>query len=121
MEHATIAIDLAKTIFEVGISDRPGHVSEQHHLSRKQLPTFLAHQPRTIVLMEACSSSHYWARLFQRFGHDVKLLPPFYVRPFVHRSKTDRADVNGCLKPGGTATFVQLNGLGESKRGAMPI
>jgi hypothetical protein len=45
MEHATIAIDLAKTIFEVGISDRPGHVSEQHRRSRKQLPTFLAHQP----------------------------------------------------------------------------
>ena len=98
MESATIAIDLAKTIFEIGISDRPGHVSEQHRLSRKQLPTFLAHQPPTIVLMEACSSSHYWARLFQRFGHEVKLLPPFYVRPFVHRSKTDRADVKGMLE-----------------------
>jgi transposase len=98
MQHATIAIDLAKTIFEVGISDRPGHVSEQHRLSRKELPAFLAHQPPTIVLMEACSSSHYWARLFQRFGHDVKLLPPFYVRPFVHRSKTDRADVKGMFE-----------------------
>ena len=73
MEHATIAIDLAKTIFEIGISDRPGHVSEQYRLSRKQLPDFLANQPPTIILMEACSSSHYWARLFQRFGHDVVL------------------------------------------------
>jgi transposase len=48
--------------------------------------------------MEACSSSHYWARQFVRFGHEVKLLPPFYVRPYVQRSKTDRADVKGMLE-----------------------
>jgi transposase len=48
--------------------------------------------------MEACSSSHYWGRKFQSFGHDVKLLPPFYVRPYVQRSKTDRTDVKGMLE-----------------------
>ena len=48
--------------------------------------------------MEACGSAHYWARQFQGFGHDVKLLPPLYVRPYVQRSKTDRADVKGMLE-----------------------
>jgi transposase len=98
VQHTTIAIDLAKSVFEVGISDRPGHVCEQHRLSRNQLPVFFANRPPTTVLMEACSSSHHWARQFQRFGHDVKLLPPSYVRPYVHRSKTDRADVKGMLE-----------------------
>jgi len=45
--------------------------------------------------MEACSSAHYWGRKFEGFGHDVKLLPPFAVRPYVQRSKTDRTDVKG--------------------------
>jgi transposase len=48
--------------------------------------------------MEACSSAHYWGRKFQSFGHDVKLLPPLYVRPYVQRSKTDRTDVKGMLE-----------------------
>ena len=98
MHQTTIAIDLAKSVFEVGISDRPGHVCEQHRLSRIQLPRFLAKQPPSTILMEACSSSHHWARECQRFGHNVKLLPPSYVRPYVHRSKTDRADVKGMLE-----------------------
>ena len=58
----------------------------------------MANQPATTVVMEACSSSHYWGRTFQSFGHDVKLLPPLYVRPYVQRSKTDRADVKGMLE-----------------------
>jgi transposase len=48
--------------------------------------------------MEACGSSNHWARQCRRFGHDVKLLPPSYVRPYVHRSKTDRTDVKGMLE-----------------------
>jgi transposase len=95
---STIAIDLAKSVFEIGISDRPRNVSEQHRLSRKQLSNFVANQSPATILMEACSSSHHWAREFQRLGHDVKLLPPSYVRPYVHRSKTDRTDVKGMLE-----------------------
>src|SRR5688572_19091490 len=98
MKNTTIAIDLAKSVFEVGISDRPGHVSRNHRLSRSELSAFLAMQPPATVVMEACSSSHYWGRKFQSFGHEVKLLPPLYVRPYVHRSKTDRSDVKGMLE-----------------------
>ena len=98
MKSTTIAIDLAKSVFEVGISDCPGHVAGNHRLSRAELSSFLAAQPPATVLMEACSSSHYWGRKFQSFGHEVKLLPPFCVRPYVQRSKTDRTDVKGMLE-----------------------
>ena len=98
MKNTTIAIDLAKSVFEIGISDRPGHVARNHRLSRAEVSAFLAAQPPATVVMEACSSSHYWGRKFQGFGHDVKLLPPFAVRPYVQRSKTDRTDVKGMLE-----------------------
>lgn len=98
MKSTTIAIDLAKSVFEVGISDRPGHVAETHRLSREQIGMFMGTQPATVVIMEACSSAHYWGRTFQRFGHEVKLLPPLSVRPYVQRSKTDRTDVKGMLE-----------------------
>ena len=98
MKSTTIAIDLAKSVFEVGISHHPGHVAETHRLTREQIGVFMANQPATTVIMEACSSAHYWGRTFQALGHEVKLLPPLYVRPYVQRSKTDRADVKGMLE-----------------------
>lgn len=98
MKSTTIAIDLAKSVFEIGISNRPGHVAEKYRLSRAEIAPFMANQPSAIVVMEACSSSHYWGRMFRSFGHDVKLLPPLVVRPYVQRSKTDRADVKGMLE-----------------------
>src|SRR5262249_15320737 len=107
MQHTTIAVDVAKWVFEIGMSQRPGHVDKHYRVSRNQLSIFFANQPPATVVMEACSSSHYWARQFIRFGHDVKLLPPFYVRPYVQRSKTDRTDVKGMLEAGGTVKFVR--------------
>jgi len=98
MKNTTIAIDLAKSVFELGISDRPGHVARNHRLSRTELAAFVAAQPPATVVMEACSSAHYWGRKFESFGHDVKLLPPRCVRPYVQRSKTDRTDVKGMLE-----------------------
>jgi len=98
MKNTTIAIDLAKSVFEVGISNQPGRLSKRHRLSRKELARFIAEQPSSTVLMEACSSSHYWARKFIGFGHEVKLLPPAAVRPYVVRSKTDATDVKGILE-----------------------
>ena len=98
MKTTTIAIDLAKSVFEVGISYHPGHVAQTHRLSRKELAEFMAAQPGASVIMEACGSCHYWGRKFQSFGHEVKLLPPRAVRPYVQRSKTDRADVKGMLE-----------------------
>ena len=98
MKNTTIAIDLAKSVFEIGISDRPGHVARSHRLSRSEFGPFMANQPPATIVMEACSSSHYWGRTFQGLGHEVKLLPPASVRPYVQRSKSDRADVKGMLE-----------------------
>lgn len=98
MKNTTIAVDLAKSVFEVGISQHPGHVSETHRLSREQIADFMAKQKPATVVMEACGSAHYWGRTFETFGHEVRLLPPLYVRPYVQRSKTDRTDVKGMLE-----------------------
>ena len=93
-----IAVDVAKAVFEIAISDRPGHVSRRERLTRAQLLPFMALQPAATVIMEACGSAHYWAREIQRVGHRVVLLPPHHVRPYIRRNKTDRADAKGILE-----------------------
>jgi transposase len=98
MDTTTIAVDLAKSVFQVAISRRPGHVCEQHRLSRTRFIRFFAeHQPAT-VLLEACSSAHHWGRELQSLGHSVILLPPHAVRPYVPRNKTDRTDAKALLE-----------------------
>jgi len=81
MHGTTIAVDLAKSVFEVGISNHPGHVRERQRLSRERFRRFLAEQPAATVLMEACGSAHHWARHAQAYGHHVVLVPPHVVRP----------------------------------------
>jgi transposase len=98
MKHTTIAVDLAKTIFEVAVSDRPGHVASSLRLSRSRFLRFFAERAAATVVLEACGSAHYWARHLQMLGHEVVLLPPYDVRPYVRRNKTDRADAKGLLE-----------------------
>ena len=97
-QATTIAIDLAKSVFEVGISDRPGHLKKSLRLSRQELREFVVKQPVATVIMEACGTAHYWGRQCLGAGHRVRLLPPLAVRPYVQRSKTDRTDVKGMLE-----------------------
>jgi len=98
MKHTAIAVDLAKSIFEIGVSDRPGHVTRSLRLSRSRFLRFFAeHGPATVVL-EACGTAHYWGRHFRKLGHQVVLLPPYDVRPYVRRNKTGRADAKGLLE-----------------------
>lgn len=93
-----ISVDLAKSIFEVAVSDRPGHVSRRERLPRAQFINFFAQHPQAKVVMEACGSAHYWARRISSLGHEVLLLPPHHVRPYVRRNKTDRTDAKGLLE-----------------------
>ena len=116
MKNTAIAIDLAKSIFEVGVSDRPGHVAESHRLSRDEIGAFIARQEATTIIMEACSSAHYWGRTFQSYGHDVKLLPALYVRPYMQRNKTDRADVKGMLEAGRNSNIMPVPVKTESQQ-----
>jgi len=87
-----LAIDLAKRSFQVCATDRGGAVLFNRTLSRAKLMQMLNGQEPCIVAMEACATSHYWGRVAQRSGHDVRLVPPIYVKPFVKRQKNDAAD-----------------------------
>lgn len=99
MLHAThIAVDLAKSVFEIVVSDQPGKVMERHRLPRRTFLEFFANRPTATVVMEACGTAHFWARKIESLGHRVVLLPPAQVRPYVLRNKTDRTDTRGILE-----------------------
>jgi transposase len=97
-QHMTIAVDLAKTVFEVAASKEPGRVCLRKRLSRHQVLPFFSQQPPSTVLLEACGSSHHWARQLQALGHRVLLLPPHHTRRYVLRDKTDSADATALLE-----------------------
>jgi transposase len=91
-EVSTIGMDLAKSVFQVHGADASGAVVFRKKLRRSQVLSFFAAQPPCTVAMEACSSSHHWAREISTLGHAVRLIPPAYVKPFVKRQKNDMAD-----------------------------
>jgi transposase len=99
-----IAVDVAKAVFEVAVSDRPGHVIRRERPRRDQFLALLAQQPAATVVMEACGSAHYWGRQLQAMGHRVVLLPPHYVRPYIRRNKTDRTDAKESWRRAATRT-----------------
>lgn len=92
MEITTLGIDLAKSVFQLHGVDGNGAVVLQKRLRRAALLTFLGKLKPCLVGMEACPTSHYWAREIAALGHDVRLIPPAYVKPYVKRQKNDAAD-----------------------------
>jgi transposase len=99
MSHSTtIAVDLAKSVFEIAVSSEPGRVCQRRRLRRSQMTLFFAKQPPATVLLEACGSSHHWARQIEGFGHRALLLPPHHVRRYRLGNKTDRADADALLE-----------------------
>jgi transposase len=98
MSTVIIAVDLAKTVFEIAGANASGTVIERRRLSRTQFERFWNERPCTRVVMEACATAHFWARRLVARGFEVVLLPPQYVRPYVLRDKTDRADCDGLLQ-----------------------
>lgn len=98
MNAPTIAVDLAKTVFELAIADEQGRLVERKRLSREGFARFFAHRPPGRIVMEACATAHHWARTFHAQGHKVNLLPPQQVRPDVRRNKTDRTAAAALLE-----------------------
>ena len=97
-EPTTIAVDLAKSVFQVAVSGAPGRVDEHHRLTRSRLLEFFARRPAAVVVMEACGSAHHWARQLKSVGHTVVLLPAQHVRRYRLGNKTDRADAEAILE-----------------------
>ncbi|MGN7737055.1 IS110 family transposase [Ensifer sp. 22564] len=89
---ATIGLDIAKEVFQVHGADADGAPLFNRKLRRAELLEFFGKLPPCVVGIEACSTSHDWARRIAQFGHEVRLIHPIYVKPFVKRGKTDAAD-----------------------------
>jgi transposase len=92
MEITTIGLDLAKSVFQVHGVDAAGKVVVRKALRRAQVLPFFAKLSPCLIGMEACGTSHHWARALTELGHTVKLMPPAYVKAYVKRGKTDAAD-----------------------------
>lgn len=91
-EITTIGLDLAKNVFHAICCDDRGKVIKKKMLRRSKLVAWFANLPQSLVAMEACASAHYWARELQSLGHQVKLIPPQHVKPFVRGNKNDYND-----------------------------
>src|SRR5215210_2617017 len=92
MQVTTVGLDLAKHVFQVHGIDQAGQVLIRRQLRRGELIGFFRRLPPCLVGMEACSTAHHWARELSALGHEVRLMPPTYVKSYVKRSKNDAAD-----------------------------
>ena len=88
----TIGLDIAKSVFQVHGIDAQGAVVVRQRLQRSRVLPFFAKRGPCLVGIEACGSAHHWARELARLGHEVRLIPPSYVKPYVKRQKNDAAD-----------------------------
>ena len=92
MSVATIGLDLAKNVFQVHGVDADGQVVLRRKLRRSEVLRFFEALPACLVCMEACATAHHWARALSALGHEVRLMPPAYVKAYARRQKNDAAD-----------------------------
>ena len=92
-----IGVDLAKSVFQVHGASMVGELKFRKKLTRPQFEKFMTEHDPAVVVMEACGGAHYWARTMSDLGHEVKLIAPQYVRPFVKRQKNDAADAEAIV------------------------
>lgn len=97
MKDTMIGVDLAKNVFQLHGASMTGHLKFRKKLSRFQFRKFMTEHPSAVVVMEACGSANYWAREMVTLGHEVKLIAPQYVKPFVKRQKNDAADAEAIV------------------------
>ncbi len=98
MHATTVAVDLAKSVFQIAVADEHWHVVETQRLTRSQFERWFLNREIGLVVMEACGSAHHWARWMNSLGIEVRLLPAQYVRAYVRRNKTDATDAAALLE-----------------------
>src|ERR1700732_330512 len=100
-----IGLDLAKNVFQIHGVDASGAVVVRRQLRRGAVEKFFAQLPPCTVGVEACGSAHHWARVIGRYGHQVRLMPPAYVKPYVKRNKNDGRDAEAICEAVGRPTM----------------
>lgn len=104
-EISIVGLDLAKLVFQVHGADKAGRCVLRKQLKRRELLAFFAELRPCIVAMEACGSAHFWAREIEKLGHEVRLLPPAYVKAYVKRGKSDRIDAEAICEAASRPTM----------------
>jgi transposase len=114
-----IGIDTSKSVFTLHCIDEAGRKVLQTNLRRAQMATFFKKLPPTEIALEACGSSHHWARELTALGHDARLIPPQYVKPFVKRAKNDRNDAEAICEAAGRPgmRFVPVKSADQQAQG----
>src|SRR6185437_12420126 len=112
---STIGLDLAKNVFQLHGVDGSGAVVLKKQLRRGAVEKFFAKLPPCTVGMEACGSAHHWARVIGRYGHQVRLMPPAYVKPYVKRNKNDGRDAEAICEAAGRPSmrFVAVKSVAQ--------
>lgn len=99
MEKITIVgVDLAKNVFQLHAADREGRAVMKKRVARSRFLSVMSQIEPCVVAMEACATSHHWARELNALGHEVRLIPPIYVKPFVKRQKNDANDAEAIVE-----------------------
>jgi len=114
-EITTIGLDLAKHVFQVHGVDASGATVLRKRLRRNQVLAFFAGLPRCLVGLEACATAHHWARELQLVGHEVRLMPAQYVKPYVKRNKNDGRDAEAICEATSRPTmrFVPVKSVAQ--------
>jgi hypothetical protein len=123
MQITTVGLDIAKNLFQVHGADAQGRVLLKRKLARGKVLEFFATLPACLVGLEACGAAHYRARELTRLGHQGRLMPPQYVRPYVKTNKHDAADAEACCEGGAAPRHAVCPAQGRgpaSHAGAAP-